>query len=260
MTGSSAIESIQMFVTANTGTWLKLKPLQSSELTDTEKQPVEKGRQYAVEEVLEHEVDPGNPDDPDELKPSSNGHLKIRLAYGAGERYIFIKDWDLEPQVIIKDPVDVSERPNWDQIDWTTFDSRVSRYFTVGEVTNMSRERLPLKADGAWSAQQIQQNIVRMARALDEIREEWGGPLAVNSFYRPWRVNSRIGSRSDNHPSGLAADYRPMDGRSVKELQDWFQREWYNKGRWNGGLGLGAAKGFLHCDLNPRFGKRIWNY
>ncbi|NEP47243.1 MAG: peptidase M15, partial [Okeania sp. SIO2H7] len=94
------------------------------------------------------------------------------------------------------------------------------------------------------------------ARKMDDIREWWGGPLGVNSWYRPWHVNTRIGSRAPNHPNGYGIDFRPLNG-SVWEMQKRFQEEWYNAGKWNGGFGLGARKGFVHLDLR---GKRVWNY
>ena len=80
-----------------------------------------------------------------------------------------------------------------------------SKYFTVGEVCNLSRERIPTATD-------IKQNIINIARHMDDIREWWGGPLGVNSWYRPWSVNTRIGSRAPNHLGGYAVDFRPLNG------------------------------------------------
>ena len=119
----------------------------------------------------------------------------------------------------------------------------------------MSRERIP-RDDGQWSEREIKQNVIIAARHLDEIREWWGGPIGVNSWLRPWKVNARIGSRAPNHPSGTGIDFRPLGG-SVWEMQKRFKAEWYDTGKHSGGLGLGANKGFLHTDLR---GKRIWNY
>ena len=118
----------------------------------------------------------------------------------------------------------------------------------------MSNERIPTETF-------VQQNIIAIARAVDQVREEWGGPLGVTSWNRPWAINRRIGSRSSNHPKGIAMDIRSMDGRSTYDLQEWFRREWWEKGRWNGGFGLaGRTKGFIHLDLNSSYGKRSWVY
>ncbi|MEL6319483.1 MAG: D-Ala-D-Ala carboxypeptidase family metallohydrolase, partial [Cyanobacteria bacterium J06626_14] len=62
----------------------------------------------------------------------------------------------------------------------------MSKYFTVGEVTQHSRERIPTRPG-------TKRNIVNIARKMDDIREWWGAPLGVNSLYRPWHVNTRIG-------------------------------------------------------------------
>ena len=105
----------------------------------------------------------------------------------------------------------------------------------------------------------VKKNIIKIARAVDEIREEWG-PIGVNSFYRPWHINRAIGSRSSNHPSGTAMDFRCLRGNTIG-LERMIKEKYYDSGKWNGGMGFGAArKNFVHLDLNPQYGKRCWNY
>ena len=225
-----------MKLTAITETYLKRVAVQAIDLSEKDKVAVPPGKHY-FSEIEENE----NEDD-----GRSHGHLKIELTHNAGTWFIWPEHWELESQIVIKEP---QPQPEWDEVDWGDWAAPVSKYFTVGEVTNMSRERIPQMDD-------IKQNIIAIARKMDDIREWWDGPLGVTSWYRPWHVNTRIGSRAPNHPGGYAVDFRPLNG-SVWELQKRFQDEWYNAGKWSGGFGLGAQKGFVHLDLRS---KRAWTY
>lgn len=227
-----------MQITATKPTVLKKSATQASALAANEKVTVEVGRSYAITAYHETEDDEGS---------GGDGHSRVELSHGAGSWYIFNDHWAL-PWDSLPMP-SPGARPEWNTVNWSSFSAPVSQYFTVGEVTNMSRERIPVDAT-------IQQNIIRVARLMDEVREWWGGPLGVTSWNRPWHVNRRIGSSAPNHPNGYAVDFRPLRG-SVYTLQQRFMTEWYNPGRWPGGFGLGAAKGFIHVDLR---GRRMWNY
>jgi putative chitinase len=141
-------------------------------------------------------------------------------------------------------------------IDWTDFKCKISQYFTVGEVaqglTNdgrfvQYRERLP-KTDV------VKNNALRLAAELDKVREDWGGALAVTSWYRPPAVNRAVkGARNSRHLNGSAVDVTPL-GNDVYKFQKWLDK------RWDMSLGYGAKKGFVHLDLSSP-GQRIrWNY
>ena len=228
---SEAIEALH-------DTWLKKDyRYNSDELADQYKLAVPKGKRYFVT----------SPPDERDADTEMGGHFKVDLDFNGGTWYLYAEHWKLPWQVIIEEPP--KKIPEWNEVNWNDWTAPVSKYFTVGEVTNMSRERIPTATD-------IKKNIIAIARKMDEIREWWDGPLGVNSWYRPWHVNTRIGSRAPNHPGGYAVDFRPLDG-SVWDLQKRFEEEWYNAGKWNGGFGRGAKKGFIHIDLR---GKRIWNY
>lgn len=134
-------------------------------------------------------------------------------------------------------------------IDWKNFDSKISKYFTVREVAIGQRDRLPTNTTH-------QANAIKLALKLDEVRDWWGSPLLVNSWYRPPHVERRIGGSFANHPFGYAADIRPAQG-SIWEFQKRFETEWYNTGKWQGGFGRGAQKSFIHLDTRNR---RVWNY
>ncbi|MEM9216461.1 MAG: D-Ala-D-Ala carboxypeptidase family metallohydrolase [Cyanobacteria bacterium P01_F01_bin.150] len=228
---SQVIEALQ-------DTWLK-KDFQhnADQLDVNQKIKVLKGKCYPVTTY-------------DEKVPETDrgGHFEVTLAYEAGTWYIFAEHWLLPWQRLTVAASTVI--PEWNEVNWHDYSAPVSKYFNVGEVTNMSKERIPTDTN-------IKKNIIKVARCMDEIREWWGGPLAVNSWYRPPHVNARIGSRAPNHPGGYAVDFRPLSGGTIWELQKRFKSEWYDTGRWNGGFGLGAQKGFIHIDLRHR---RIWDY
>lgn len=134
-------------------------------------------------------------------------------------------------------------------IDWNDFSSKVSQYFTVGEVSLWKKDRIVTNKTH-------QKNVIRLATELDKVRDWWGSGLKVTSWYRPPHVEKTIGGSGANHPFGYAVDITPVKG-SVITLQQRFQKEWYEAGKWNGGFGKGSRKGFIHLDLRS---KRMWNY
>jgi uncharacterized protein YcbK (DUF882 family) len=97
---------------------------------------------------------------------------------------------------------------------------------------------------------------LKLAKELDKVREWWGSGLRVTSWYRPPHAESAAKGSFANHPYGFAVDIAPVNG-SVQELQRRFEAEWYRTGKWKGGFGRGAKKGFIHLDLRNR---RIWDY
>lgn len=143
-------------------------------------------------------------------------------------------------------PTDTAPQ-SWQQVNWQNFNTPVSKYFTVREVTNGDRRRLP-------SEDEIKANIFQLARELDIVREAWGSPIIVTSWYRPAAINRSVGgARNSQHLYGKGVDVRPARG-NIHDFQRWLDTvAWADKA-----LGYGAIKGFVHLDLRP--GKIRWNY
>ncbi len=130
-------------------------------------------------------------------------------------------------------------------IDWSNFDCKISKFFTVREVTNNDRQRIPTDPN-------IRANILRLAAELDRVRDDWGSAIAVTSWYRPPAINRAVGgAKNSQHLTGKAADIRPAQ-EDVLAFQFWLDK------RWDKALGYGARKGFCHVDLRP--GRIRWHY
>ena len=213
-------------------TILKKEVAQASELEDNQKVQVPEGKTY---EILNHEK-------------AERGHYKVELNYDAGTWYVWSGHWELpwEEQTISSGAVS-SVSQTWKDINWHDFDAKVSKYFTVREVTNGDTCRIP-------SDDTIKQNIFTLAQELDKVREAWGSGIIVTSWYRPLAVNKKVGgAKTSQHIQGSAVDIKPCNGKIYK-FQDWLDKEiWQDKA-----LGYGAKKGFVHIDL--RLGHIRWPY
>lgn len=134
-------------------------------------------------------------------------------------------------------------------IDWFNFECPVSKYFTVGEVSRFSSERIvinPIHKDCVLS----------QAARLDKIREDWGAPIGVTSWYRPPRVNRKVGGAiNSQHLTGTGVDIYPITGNGL-EFEQWLDK------RWERALGWGQRKnrGFTHIDSRSQPKRIRWNY
>ncbi|NER97436.1 MAG: hypothetical protein F6J86_26915 [Symploca sp. SIO1B1] len=246
---------------AKCDTYLKKRPRPATELANNELVKVPKGREYGVDAIyfLENET----PEEGGAIAASESGHYKVDLASNSGTFYLESQDWLLPYQTALSSE-DVNEvaKPGFEYPNanspglFYNPNNKVSRYFIVGEVTQGDNRRIPKSAD-------IAENILTLARVLDEVREWYGQGLIVTSWYRPPAINRAVGgARYSKHLRGHAVDIRPADG-NVGELQRRFKQEWYDTGRWQGGFGLGANRGFIHLDLRTRLNGQspcVWVY
>jgi uncharacterized protein YcbK (DUF882 family) len=142
-------------------------------------------------------------------------------------------------------------------IDWENFDALVTPNLTVGEVLQFDRRRRP-------SAQSsVIPRILGTAAEFQSIRQAWGRPLGMTSFYRPEPINREVGGVPNSfHVTGMAIDIYPI-GLPLQALYQWL------KVRWTGGFGDGRDRGFIHLDRRnggrfvPGAGARpaaVWTY
>lgn len=223
-------------IKATTSTVLKKSTAQASTLNPEELSPVEQGKTFPVSDY----------------QPADEGHYLVTLKFDAGEWYIFTGHWDCswvdnsetfdgEVTEKHKEDLEADDPPTLQEIDWHDPDCRVSQYFRVFEVTQNDPRRIP--QDPTY-----QSNIVELAKELDQVRAQWGGPVAVTSWYRPPEVNQEVGGAPNSqHLYGCAADVQPVNGE-INSFQSWLDNEiWQNRA-----LGYGAPLGFVHLDLRSR--------
>lgn len=73
------------------------------------------------------------------------------------------------------------------------------------------REALWLNSFGICAfpnSEKIVSNIIKTAQKMDELREFFGAPLFISSWYRPAKYNDMIGgAKKSQHVLGLAVDF-----------------------------------------------------
>jgi putative chitinase len=205
-------------------TFLKLEPVQAKLLSDKTRIRVPKGGKIRGKLVGK----------------TSAGHRLIELdaaRLGYFNWWIFPEHW----QGLDKDF-------SADGVNWNDFSSRVSRYFTVLDVTQGDDRRIPRERN-------IQQNILALANELDKVRDAWGAPIGVTSWFRPEPINAQVGGvPGSSHVIGIAADIFPYTGDEWA-FEEWLDGFWGDKAL---GYGQYAGRGFTHVDL--RTGGIRWNY
>lgn len=220
-------------LTALQETWLKKEPGQASELGEKLKVAVPKGKAYPVIAWEERAAD---------------AHVRVELGHGAGTWFIYQPHWDYQ------------QKPAGEallaQVDWSDFNCLVTPNLTVGEVLQWDTRRIP----GPNAS--VRQRLLATAAEFQTIRDAWGRPLGVTSFYRPEPINRQVGGAPNSrHVTGQAMDIYPV-GASLSGFYQWIAQ------RWRGGLGDGRARGFVHLDTDgggfvPGGGvrpRRWWDY
>lgn len=205
-------EAVLFRITATQNTFLKKGPKQASELGEKEKVAVERGRGYAVCAYTEV---PGD------------AHAQVELAAGSGTWFVFEPHWDRAQPMGEAMPREV---------DWGDFNCLVTKNLTVGEILQWDRRRIPGANDS------VRARLLKTAEAFQQVRDAWGAPLSVTSFYRPEPINQEVGGvPNSKHVTGEAMDIYPSE-RSLESFYQWIRV------RWTGGLGDGRNKGFIHLD------------
>jgi hypothetical protein len=205
-------EQILLKIEATQDTWLKKAPEQAAALGDDEKVLVEKGRVYGVSKWYELPAD---------------AHAKVTLAAGAGEWYVFQPHWkkvDQSSEAVLKD------------VDWRNMHCLVTPNLSVGEILQWDPRRSPS------ANSRVRIKLLQTAREFQRVRDAWGRPLGVTSFYRPEPINTEVGGvPGSRHVTGEAFDIYPI-GASLDSFYRWISV------RWTGGLGDGRSRGFVHLD------------
>jgi hypothetical protein len=202
-------------------TWLKKSTAAAADLPEDQKVMVPAGHQMPVVAFTEL---PGQ------------AHELVELGHGAGQWHVFSPHFRrLQAKApAAAPPAALLLQPG--AIDWGNFDALVTPNLTVGEVLQFDRRRRP-------SAQSsVIPRILGTAAEFQSIRQAWGRPLGMTSFYRPEPINREVGGVPNSfHVSGLAMDIYPI-GLPLQVLYDWLIV------RWTGGFGDGRDRGFIHLD------------
>lgn len=151
-----------MLIKATVETYLKKAAVQSSNLPDDQKVKVLVGKEYTIVKHSE----------------ANDGHYQVDLNYGAGTWYVWSGHWHL-PWEDHQEEVDnhasrrslvganlsqiVSHAPkSWRDVNWSDFNSQISKYFTLREATNADLHRLP-------QSDEVKNNIFTLAQELDKV-------------------------------------------------------------------------------------------
>ena len=200
-------------IEATQDTWLKKEPVQATELGEKEKVSCPKGRDYAVVAYAECPAD---------------GHAQVELAAGAGTWFLYEPHW--------RKVIGAGEAMQA-EVDWSDFNCLVMPNLSVGEILQFDKRRIP------GPAASVRTRLLRTAAEFQRVREAWGRPLGVTSFYRPEPINAQVGGvPGSRHVLGEAFDLYPVD-RSLDSFYQWIRT------RWTGGLGDGRSRGFVHLDV-----------
>jgi uncharacterized protein YcbK (DUF882 family) len=230
-------------------TWLKKSTDPAAELPDDEKVLVPAGKQLGVVAATEIQ---------------GNAHELVELGGGAGTWHAFMPHFKrlqgvapagLQAAALLL-PAAVAHVVA-EEIDWSDFGAFITSNLTVGEVLQFDARRRPTPQSA------VVPRILETAREFQAIRQSWGHPLGVTSFYRPEPINREVGGVPNSfHVSGMAVDLYPV-GLPLQALYDFLIT------RWTGGFGDGRNRGFIHIDRRnggrfvPSGGVRpaaIWPY
>ena len=204
-----------MIYNCNISTFLQKAPINSRFLSSEGRQGIEPGESIEVVAT-------------DSIPASAYQWVTLK---GNGERWTVFR-----PHWTVKAEGEEVEPKEDDPIDWSNFNAHVGKYLTVGEVLQWDSRRRP------DNGSDVETQLLILAEQFDLLREAWGGPVGVVSGYRPEAINRDIGGVPGSyHVRGMALDVYP-EGESCSMFYKWISK------RWNGGLGDGCSRGFVHLD------------
>ena len=85
--------------------------------------------------------------------------------------------------------------------------AKLSPHFTLGELTKSSHTEIY-----NIPSHEAIENLKRVCKWLEELRQRAGAPILINSGYRSPQLNRKVGGATNsNHLSGCAVDIRVKD-------------------------------------------------
>jgi uncharacterized protein YcbK (DUF882 family) len=106
--------------------------------------------------------------------------------------------------------------------------------------------------DGTKVPGEHKENVERLARNLEVLRERVGRPIHVDSGYRSIEHNSRVGGEPHSlRLKGFAADIR-VDGMDPLELRRTVENLIHEGKMGPGGLGTYKGQQFIHYDVRGK--------
>jgi hypothetical protein len=128
--------------------------------------------------------------------------------------------------------------------------SDLHQYFSRSELLHGREVANPLTPE-------MEENLEKLIRALNPIREAWGKPTQVSSCYRPASINSSVGgAKASAHMMCQAIDIVDKDGKfaewcllnlTLLEEHGIFMED------------PRYTKGWVHLDIRgPKSGKRVF--
>lgn len=131
------------------------------------------------------------------------------------------------------------------------FSYKVTPNITYGELALQSEAR-------RFVAQHQCATAIVLCQFAQKARDHFKRPVIITSGYRPAKINAQVGGSSrsehlyDASDTGAIDFY--LDGMSVRELQNWADKQWPYS------LGYGAPKGFIHLGMRPGKPRVRWDY
>lgn len=126
----------------------------------------------------------------------------------------------------------------------------IHKYFSRNEYLKGREVYYPL-------TEEMEQNLIKLLKALNPIREAYGKALTISSGYRPSAINASVGgAKKSNHLLCLACDFKDTDGAFGKwclaNLELLEKHGLYMED-------LASTKGWVHLQAKaPKSGNRIF--